>query len=220
MLFTGLPIRAVSTNFVRLTAAPACVKLAGCTGEPRAGCRPSRLISAAATVSLPRQQSLGQPGAGDGRVTELPVPSPGGLIRGYKATPTQQERRADPPASIEGPLRDILTHILDTASNFVSVNDREVELPLLRGKSDETNLFFFREQHAHAYRFDIAATRLSADVYTLDIAQLHGQGRIAARHHRQPVGHGCRSGVVRHSESGAPYLISPARRPMYVVINR
>ena len=38
--------------------------------------------------------------------------------------------------SIEGLPREILTHILDTASNFVSVNDREVKkVPLLRGKS-------------------------------------------------------------------------------------
>ena len=44
--------------------------------------------------------------------------------------------------STEGLSRDILTHILDTAANFVSVNDREVKkVPLLRGKS-VFNLFF------------------------------------------------------------------------------
>ena len=44
--------------------------------------------------------------------------------------------------SIEGLPRDIVTHILDTAANFVSVNDREVKkVPLLRGKS-VFNLFF------------------------------------------------------------------------------
>jgi aspartate carbamoyltransferase catalytic subunit len=38
--------------------------------------------------------------------------------------------------STEGLSRDILTHILDTAANFVSVSDREVKkVPLLRGKS-------------------------------------------------------------------------------------
>ena len=36
----------------------------------------------------------------------------------------------------EGLSKGILTHILDTASNFVNVNDREVKKePLLRGKS-------------------------------------------------------------------------------------
>ena len=36
--------------------------------------------------------------------------------------------------SVEGLSKDILTHVLDTATNFVSVNDREVKkVPLLRG---------------------------------------------------------------------------------------
>ncbi|MFZ9285096.1 MAG: aspartate carbamoyltransferase catalytic subunit, partial [Burkholderiaceae bacterium] len=44
--------------------------------------------------------------------------------------------------SIEGLPRSILTQILDTAANFVSVSDREVKkVPLLRGKS-VFNLFF------------------------------------------------------------------------------
>src|SRR5207253_576073 len=44
--------------------------------------------------------------------------------------------------SVEGLPRDIITHILDTASTFVSVSDREVKkVPLLRGKS-VFNLFF------------------------------------------------------------------------------
>ena len=71
--------------------------------------------------------------------------------------------------SIEGLPRDIVTHILDTAANFVSVNDREVKkVPLLRGKS-VFNLFFENSTRTRT-TFDIAATRLSADVYTLDIA--------------------------------------------------
>ena len=44
--------------------------------------------------------------------------------------------------STEGLPKDIITHILDTASQFVSVSDREVKkVPLLRGKS-VFNLFF------------------------------------------------------------------------------
>ena len=44
--------------------------------------------------------------------------------------------------SIEGLPRDVVTHILDTAGTFLSVNDREVKkVPLLRGKS-VFNLFF------------------------------------------------------------------------------
>lgn len=72
--------------------------------------------------------------------------------------------------STEGLSRAILTQILDTASNFVSVSDREVKkVPLLRGKS-VFNLFFENSTRTRT-TFDIAATRLSADVYTLDIAQ-------------------------------------------------
>ena len=38
--------------------------------------------------------------------------------------------------STEGLSKEVLTHILDTAANFVSVSDREVKkVPLLRGKS-------------------------------------------------------------------------------------
>ena len=70
--------------------------------------------------------------------------------------------------STEGLPREVLTHILDTATQFVSVNDREVKkVPLLRGKS-VFNLFFENSTRTRT-TFDIAATRLSADVYTLDI---------------------------------------------------
>ena len=65
--------------------------------------------------------------------------------------------------STEGLSRDILTHILDTAANFVSVNSREVKkVPLLRGKS-VFNLFFENSTRTRT-TFDIAAKRLSADV--------------------------------------------------------
>ena len=72
--------------------------------------------------------------------------------------------------STEGLSRDILTHILDTASSFVSVNDREVKkVPLLRGKS-VFNLFFENSTRTRT-TFEIAAKRLSADVINLDIAR-------------------------------------------------
>ena len=70
--------------------------------------------------------------------------------------------------STEGLPKATLTHILDTASKFVSVSDREVKkVPLLRGKS-VFNLFFENSTRTRT-TFDIAATRLSADVITLDI---------------------------------------------------
>ena len=44
--------------------------------------------------------------------------------------------------SIDGLPREVLVHILDTASSFLEVSDRDVKkVPLLRGKS-VFNLFF------------------------------------------------------------------------------
>ena len=72
--------------------------------------------------------------------------------------------------STEGLSRDLIMHILDTASNFVSVSDREVKkVPLLRGKS-VFNLFFENSTRTRT-TFEIAATRLSADVIYLVIAR-------------------------------------------------
>ena len=72
--------------------------------------------------------------------------------------------------STEGLPRDILIHILDTAAQFVSVNTREVKkVPLLRGKSI-FNLFFENSTRTRT-TFEIAAKRLSADVFNLDIAR-------------------------------------------------
>ena len=72
--------------------------------------------------------------------------------------------------STEGLPKDIITHILDTAANFISVNDREVKkVPLLHGKS-VFNLFFENSTRTRT-TFEIAATRLSADVINLDISR-------------------------------------------------
>jgi hypothetical protein len=118
--------------------------------------------------------------------------------------------------STEGLPKSILTHILDTAENFVSVNDREVKkVPLLRGKS-VFNLFFENSTRTRT-TFEIAATRLSADVINLDIPLVCLQGRIAARHHRQPERHGSRHlcGApqrVRRAVSDCPARGAPCAR--------
>ena len=121
--------------------------------------------------------------------------------------------------SIEGLPRDIVTHILDTAANFVSVNDREVKkVPLLRGKS-VFNLFFENSTRTRT-TFEIAAKRLSADVINLDIARssaakgeslLDTIANLSAMH--------ADMFVVRHSESGAPYLIAQHCAPHVHVVN-
>ncbi|HTQ74252.1 MAG TPA: aspartate carbamoyltransferase catalytic subunit, partial [Burkholderiales bacterium] len=71
--------------------------------------------------------------------------------------------------TIEGLPREALLQILDTASSFVGVADREVKkVPLLRGKS-VFNLFFEPSTRTRT-TFEIAAKRLSADVINLNIA--------------------------------------------------
>ena len=110
--------------------------------------------------------------------------------------------------SIEGLPRELLYQILDTASGFVSVSDREVKkVPLLRGKS-VFNLFFENSTRTRT-TFEIAAARLSADIINLNInASSTNKGEslldtidnLAAMH--------ADMFVVRHAQSGAPHLIA------------
>ncbi len=121
--------------------------------------------------------------------------------------------------SIEGLPQAVLTHILDTAGTFLSVNDRDVKkVPLLRGKS-VFNLFFENSTRTRT-TFEIAAKRLSADVSNLDIARssaakgeslLDTIANLSAMH--------ADMFVVRHSESGAPYLIAQHCAPHVHVVN-
>lgn len=110
--------------------------------------------------------------------------------------------------TLEGLPKDILIHILDTASSFLSISDREVKkVPLMRGKS-VFNLFFENSTRTRT-TFEIAAKRLSADVINLNInASSTSKGEslldtidnLAAMH--------ADMFVVRHAQSGAPFLIA------------
>ncbi len=121
--------------------------------------------------------------------------------------------------SIEGLPRAVIHQLLDTAGSFLSVNDREVKkVPLLRGKS-VFNLFFENSTRTRT-TFEIAAKRLSADVINLDIAAssttkgeslLDTIANLSAMH--------ADMFVVRHSESGAPYLIAQHCAPHVHVVN-
>ncbi|MBI1834907.1 MAG: aspartate carbamoyltransferase catalytic subunit, partial [Burkholderiales bacterium] len=64
---------------------------------------------------------------------------------------------------IDGLPKSIINHILDTASGFVNVGERELKkVPLMHGKS-VFNLFFENSTRTRT-TFEIAAKRLSADV--------------------------------------------------------
>jgi aspartate carbamoyltransferase catalytic subunit len=121
--------------------------------------------------------------------------------------------------TIEGLPREILLHILDTASSFTSVTERDVKkIPLLRGKAI-FNLFFEPSTRTRT-TFEIAAKRLSADVINLNIgtsSQSKGEAlldtvdNLAAMH--------ADMFIVRHSESGAAHLIARHVNPNIHVIN-
>ena len=121
--------------------------------------------------------------------------------------------------SMEGLPKDILTHILDTAGKFVSFNDREVKkVPLLRGKS-VFNLFFENSTRTRT-TFEIAATRLSADVINLDIERSSAsKGESLLDTIANLSAMAADMFVVRHGESGAPYLIAQHVAPHVHVIN-
>ncbi len=110
--------------------------------------------------------------------------------------------------TIDGLPRDIITAILDAATPFAAVAEREVKkLPLLRGKS-VFNLFFESSTRTRT-TFEIAAKRLSADVINLNISTsstskgetlLDTVDNLSAMH--------ADMFVVRHGSSGAPFLIA------------
>ena len=112
--------------------------------------------------------------------------------------------------SVEGLPRALIVHLLDTAQGFAGLVDprREVKkLPLLRGRS-VFNLFFENSTRTRT-TFEIAAARLSADVINLNVnASSTNKGEslldtidnLSAMH--------ADIFVVRHAQSGAPYLIA------------
>ena len=121
--------------------------------------------------------------------------------------------------AIEGLPKRIIERILDTAESFVGINERDVKVvPLLRGKSI-FNIFFENSTRTRT-TFEIAAKRLSAEVVSLDVQRsstnkgetiLDTIANLTAMH--------ADMFVVRHSESGAPYLIAQHAAPHVHVVN-
>ncbi len=121
--------------------------------------------------------------------------------------------------TIEGLPRDILTSILDTASSFISVAERDVKkVPLLRGKS-VFNLFFESSTRTRT-TFEIAAKRLSADVVNLNIgtsSQSKGESLLDTIDNLAAMN--ADLFVVRHAQSGAAHMIARHLAPHFHVIN-
>jgi aspartate carbamoyltransferase catalytic subunit len=121
--------------------------------------------------------------------------------------------------SIEGLPRPIIERILDTADSFINVAEREVKnVPLLRGRS-VFNLFFEPSTRTRT-TFEIAARRLSADVFNLDITRsstTKGESLLDTIDNLTAMQ--ADTFVVRHAASGAPYLIARHVAPHVHVIN-
>ena len=110
--------------------------------------------------------------------------------------------------STEGLPHDVISHILDTAETFVPLAEREVKkVPILRGKS-VFNLFFENSTRTRT-TFEIAAKRLSADVYNLNInVSSTAKGETLLDTIANLTAMQADIFVVRHQASGAPYLIA------------
>src|SRR4051812_48206425 len=121
--------------------------------------------------------------------------------------------------STEGLPAAIITRILDTADQFVSVSEREVKkVPLLRGKSI-FNVFFENSTRTRT-TFEIAAKRLSADVINLNVgasSTSKGETLLDTVWNLQAMD--ADMFVVRHSQSGAPHLIARHVKPGVAVVN-
>jgi aspartate carbamoyltransferase catalytic subunit len=110
--------------------------------------------------------------------------------------------------TLEGLKRETIHHILDTAAQFVGVSDRDVKkVPLLRGQS-VFNLFFENSTRTRT-TFDIAAQRLSADVFTLNMqTSSSSKGESLLDTVDNLAAMQADMFVVRHAQSGAPFLIA------------
>jgi len=121
--------------------------------------------------------------------------------------------------SIEGLPMAVLERIISTAASFINVAEREVRsVPLLRGRS-VFNLFFENSTRTRT-TFEIAARRLSADVFNLDITRSSAaKGESLLDTIDNLTAMQADMFVVRHAASGAPYLIARHVAPHVHVIN-
>ncbi len=121
--------------------------------------------------------------------------------------------------TLDGLPRDIVTRILDTAETFIPLAERDVKkVPLLRGKS-VFNLFFENSTRTRT-TFEIAAKRLSADVYNLNInASSTSKGESLLDTISNLSAMQADLFVVRHAASGAPHLIAQHVAPHVHVVN-
>lgn len=121
--------------------------------------------------------------------------------------------------TIEGLSKELLTEILDTAESFAGMSEHQVKkVPLMRGKTI-INLFFENSTRTRT-TFELAATRLSADVLTMNIAtSATSKGESLLDTIRNLEAMHVDMFVVRHALSGAAHFIAQHTAPHISVIN-
>jgi aspartate carbamoyltransferase catalytic subunit len=121
--------------------------------------------------------------------------------------------------TVEGLPREIVLNILDTASSFVSIGEREVKkVPLMRGMS-VFNLFFENSTRTRT-TFEIAAKRLSADVINLNVnTSSASKGESLLDTIDNLAAMNADVFVVRHAQSGAAHMIARHVAPHLHVVN-
>jgi len=121
--------------------------------------------------------------------------------------------------TIEGLSRETILQILDTAESFISLGEREIKkVPLLRGKT-VVNLFFEASTRTRT-TFEIAAKRLSADVININPSvSSTSKGETVLDTVKNLEAMHTDLFVVRHSNSGAAYLIARHLPPHVHLIN-
>ncbi len=121
--------------------------------------------------------------------------------------------------AIDGLSREILVQILDTAESFVPVGRQQIKkVPLLRGKT-VINLFFEPSTRTRT-TFELAATRLSADVLNFDVsASATHKGETLLDTLRNLKAMSSDMFIIRHPDSGAAHFVAQYATPDVAIIN-
>jgi aspartate carbamoyltransferase catalytic subunit len=121
--------------------------------------------------------------------------------------------------TLEGLPRELLVEILDAASAIAAATGGKVKkLPILRGRT-VVNLFF---EHSTRTRtsFELAASRLSAEVVNFDVSTSStSKGETVLDTLRTLEAMHCDLFVVRHKENGTPEFLARNVGPGVAVIN-
>ncbi len=121
--------------------------------------------------------------------------------------------------TLEGLTRGQLVELLDTAEAIAAATGGKVKkLPVLRGRT-VVNLFFEPSTRTRT-SFELAASRLSADVVNFDVmGSSTSKGESVLDTLRTLEAMHCDLFVVRHRENGTPETLARAVRPGVAIVN-